>query len=159
MSKNIVFFEGPVVLRLAWRVVTEEKTHFPAIEANTVPIGDVLRVPNEFQYNDEVINEQRTITVILTHTRHLHLCSFCTTVFCLHGKSECSTDADATLEVLWSVEIDIFAFDGTRFEVCKLGIDVAACFLILVASRSSAVHLPDKARSAVCIDFCSPCID
>ena len=75
------------------------------------------------------------------------------------GKSECSTDADATLEVLWSVEIDIFAFDGTRFEVCKLGIDVAACFLILVASRSSAVHLPDKARSAVCIDLCSPCID
>ena len=92
MSKNIVLFEGPVVLRLALRIVTEEKTHFPAIEANTVPIGDVLRVPNEFQYNDEVINEQRTITVILTHTRHLHLCSFCTTVFCLHAGDKCDIE-------------------------------------------------------------------
>ncbi len=44
MSKNIVLFEGPVALRLAWRTVTEEKTHFPAIDANTVQIGEVLRV-------------------------------------------------------------------------------------------------------------------
>jgi len=85
MSKNIVLFEGPVVLRLAWRIVTEEKTHFLDIDANTVQIGEVLRVPNEFSYHDEVINEQRTISVILTHTRHLRLCSFCTTVFCLHA--------------------------------------------------------------------------
>jgi len=85
MSKNIVLFEGPVVLRLAWRIITEEKTHFPAIEANTVPIGEELRVRVEFSYHDEVRNEQRTISVILTHTRHLRLCSFCTTVFCLHA--------------------------------------------------------------------------
>ena len=85
MSKNIVWFEGPVVLRLAWRIVTEEKTHFPAIAANIVQIGEVLRVPKEYSFQDEVINEQRTITVILTHARHLRLCNFCTTTFCLHA--------------------------------------------------------------------------
>ena len=58
-----------------------------------------------------------------------------------------------------SVEMVMFAFDGVRFEVCELGGDIAECFLILVASRSSAVHLPAKARSAVCVVFCSLCID
>ena len=76
------------------------------------------------------------------------------------GKCESWTAADVTpVEDPASVERVMFAFDGVRFEVCELGGDIAECFLILVASRSSAVHLPAKARSAVCVVFCSLCID
>ena len=74
-----------------------------------------------------------------------------------------SADKSAWLHLITSVERGLWRqFNARKQELTVIlhdGIDVAACFLILVASRSSAVHLPDKARSAVCIDFCSPCID